>query len=394
MKYLIVLIILLAATAGSADAYQNDTVFIQGMPKDNNSGSIGLAQTVSAKLQKQLLKAFPCLYVNTNDDIRAVTGFLRTQQLFGTVSDEVMVETTNNLGKHSDAKYLISISTSFNPVVGYRLFAVAWARTQKGPAPFFEEGDLYGSYEAALDAATPLVEQLVKAFVEKASKYYWFNEVCPYKGRVDVTVVTRRKQHNEDTFYSYCNGEDQKGKKSETITAEGKQLWKFKRIGNPDTWGTLEYTMTETYVKEDVDGCHICKSGRKGPWNYKDEVQSNSVATGLDTSTYIKGVSDNKDATINLRFEKNGTYTIVIKAASAEGKKQTTHSTTAEGTCDLVDKRTSQTTTFTEPLEARFEDLTGTVFDKKLSGNKKIVLPTKQNGEENEISIDFELERP
>ncbi|KAF0219484.1 MAG: hypothetical protein FD174_1944 [Geobacteraceae bacterium] len=398
MKRLLCQLIMTFVLVPNVGAYQSDAVFIQELPKRNNSEAVTLGWMASGSLSKKLVKNFPCLHITTTSDKTALVEFMRKQQLVGSGTDQELAAAMDTFGKSTDAKYLVNLSTYYDPMVGYRLDALAWMSGEKSAEPFFSDGETSLTYEGILKGAESLAEQLVVAFVKKSSKQRPNNEVCPFKGRVDVMAITSRKEPKdpvENKFISYCNGQDVPGKTFDSFTVEGKQFWKLNRLGNPDTEGTMEYTLTETTLKEEVDGCHTCKSGRNGHWEYKDELIKRSVAEGLDTSTVKDGKSDNKDATINLHFSNNGTYSINVKAVSKEGYTKTTHTKTAVGTCDLINEKPKfDPEKFTIALEQRFEGFAGTPFDKKLTGKRTIKLPRKDNDEEWELTIDFDLERP
>ncbi|GAM08069.1 hypothetical protein OR1_00339 [Geobacter sp. OR-1] len=393
MKRLVLLLLFMFATVVNAGAYEDDAVFIL-KSADITDDSYFLVDLAHTKILNKLMKSFPCLRIVSQGDINNLVAYARQLELKGDNSG-LDAKIINGVKNVMGAKYLIALVASHDSRTGYRLLISAISMKQKGDTEFFRDGGLFSTLDKAEDELEPLVDKLAKAFVKRTSDSKWDNEVCPFKGRVDVTFTSKRKQHKEDTYYSYCNGDDQQGKKSETITADGKELWKLQRFGNPNTYGTMDYSSTETYMKEEVDGCHVCSSGRKGPWRFKDEVKSSIGVSGLfdSTSSTEAGQYKNKDTTIRLHFSGDGTYEIIVRAVSAEGKKNTTHTTTAEGTCDLLNKRDAQKATFTKSLDKKFGPFNGTVFDKKLTGKQTFNIPKEEIGEENELTIDFELER-
>ena len=421
MTRLFIVFICIAALHEQAFAYQKDVVSIHETTKDTSPAATFLMREAAVAIEDALLKDFPCLKVFTKGETKKALDTLKEKELIGPTGREWIdkanwenldskrqetsyEEETNfqqsiqkkidELGKVSQAKYLIVIVANANPIVSIRITALNVFWTKKSGL-FYVENKLYSSTEEALADIRRIADELVKAFVETASQEKWSNEVCPFKGNLEIKVVTQRKQQKEETFVDYCNGQNHAGRKKESLTGEGNQVWKLQRYGNPDTTGTMEGTMSEKIVREEITGCHECGSGRKGSWLFNDETETTCSVSGLDTSTYIKGESDNKDATVRLHFAKDGTYKVSVRAVSTEGIKYVTKSTTASGICDnLNGKPKKDKQPIAIPLEQQFGPFTGTVRDKRLK-DKQVVKPGKgQTDEVSEYSIQFEFTRP
>lgn len=421
MKRLSMVLVCMAILHGQAFAYLNDVVAIHESTKDKSPQAAFMMREAAIAIEDALFKDFPCLKISTTGETKKALDALKEKELIGPMgrqwidaanSDNTnpLDRTTNQedeaffresiqkkiaeLGKRSQSKYLILIRTTATQVVNLRVSAMNNYWTKKS-GYFYQENKIYPSAEAAIADIGRIAGDLVKAFVEKASNDKWNNEVCPFKGKVEVRATTQRKQEKKDTFFDYCNGQDQQGSKSESFTGDGKQFWKFERYGNPDTNGTMEGTMSEKIVREETTGCHECGSGRKGAWSFRDETESTGSASGLDTSTYTLGKSDNKDATIRLHFSSDGTYKVSIRAVSNEGTKYVTRTTTAAGTCDNLNKKPkSEKQPITIPLEQQFGPFSGTVRDKRLKDKRVLVIDNKRTEETTEYTIEFDLKRP
>ena len=404
-----------------AFAYRKDVVSIHETTKDTSPAATFLMSEAAVAIEDALLKDFPCLKVFTKGGTKKALDTLKEKELIGPTGrewidkanwddlDSKRQETSyeeetffqqsiqkkiDELGKVSQAKYMIVIVANANPIVSIRVTAlnVFW---KKKSGLFYVENKIYSSTEGAIADIKRIADELVKAFVETASQEKWNNEVCPFKGNLEIKVVTQRKQQNEDTFVDYCNGQNHVGRKTETLTGEGKQVWKLQRLGNPDTTGTMEGTMSEKIVREEITGCHECGSGRKGSWLFNDETETTASVSGLDTSTFIKGESDNKDATVRLHFAKDGTYKVSVRAVSTEGTKYVTRSTTASGICDNLNSKPKKgKQPIAIPLEQQFGPFTGTVRDRRLKDKQVLVLGKEKTDEVAEYTIEFELERP
>lgn len=414
MKTFFSVIIVLIALAGQADAFLSDTVSIYGKmgkytkkQSDDPKANAWLEQ-VLLSVKNKLKKDYPCLRIYTNSDLKKELQKLREQQLVGpggsveesnkmTQEDEMRHEekiqdSINELGKVDQAKYKIVIDARPDPLVSINVIAVNILQ-KKGE--FYRENRIYPSVSKALSDVERIADELADAFVNNASRDKWNNEVCPFKGDVEVNVLTKRRQKQEQLTFDYCNGIEHEGKKVESFTGDGSQIWKLKRFGNPDTEGTMEAATNEKILREEITGCHECASGRKGTWNFKDEIETAVTAKGLDTSTYRKGVSNNKDATIKLHFSPDGTYKVAIKAVSTESTKYSTHTTTAIGTCDNLNKKPKlEKQPLTIPLDRSFGPYTGTVRDKRLKEKQKIEIKDERTEEVTTYTIEFDLSRP
>lgn len=395
MRSLLAFLMVLSMPIGHVMAYQDDMVVVDISPKDSSVEAQALAETFSNTIQNAIVRAFPCLGTFTRSDINGFLEFQRhqqVQQLLGVRFDEGLLKGQEKISKFADAKYVIVGGAKTHLARTYSLSVAAIKRDMNRDF-FFTEGKIFASYEAAASAIEPWTKQLLEAFVKKATKERFENEVCPYKGPVEVIALVERKKQEKDTFAEYCNGGDQQGWTSQTVTSNGKQVWKLRRFGNPQTDGTADYSLSEETIREESNGCYRCKSGRKGGRTSKDQRLTVSSASGLSYSSFKPGEgSDNKDATIRLHFFGDGTYKVFVRATTAEGHRRRTHRVTSEGTCDLVNTHESETTVFTEPLEMSFGPFNGSVTDPKLSGKKTQVVK-KDNGESTEYAISFELER-
>ncbi len=424
MKTLVLIFLLFVAGHGEALAYQNDVLNIHETTGENSPEAKLLMRDAAVAIEDALLKDFPCLKIFTKSQTQKALDALKQKEFMGpsggewiaganasdadsqerytTAEEEERFQASlrkkmDEFNKMGDAKYIVTIMTTAKPVVIVRVNAVNKFWTKRSGL-FYQENKVYPTTGAAIADIKRIADELAKAFVEEGSNDKGLNnEVCPFKGNVEVRAKTKRNEQREETFTDYCNGQDHQGRKTETVTVDGKHVWKFQRNGNPDTDGTMEGNITEKIVREEITGCHECASGRKGEWSFRDETESAGSVSGLDTSTWSMktGTSDNKDATIRLHFSKNGTYKVSVRAVSREGTEYVTKTTTAVGACDNLDKKPKTgKQPLTIPLERQFGPFTGTVRDKRLKDKQVLVISNKENEEVTEFEIEFDLKRP
>ncbi|MFH1981578.1 MAG: hypothetical protein ABIL58_07035 [Pseudomonadota bacterium] len=459
-KLLILLVILLsAAVHEDASAYLNDVVHISetdydSLPqnvrkpssrakqnqepppsadnqkrekKESSPEVTWLLKETAGEIKSALAKDFPCLKIFTTGETKKALAALKRMEFVGpkgekwlqdakyrdimdrheytTAEEEAafqksLQEKLDEFQTLSDAKYNVFVVASVNKLIGVNLRVRAlskfWA---KRSGVFYEENKIYPSVEKALADTRRITGELVDAFVSNASdEKSEDNEVCPFRGKVEVKAITKRKQAQEDTYSEYCNGGDRQSRKSQSATSEGDYRWQFNRLGNPDTDGTMKGTVTAKFVYEEVSGCYQCSSGKKGSQSVKSETGLTGAVEGLDTSTWsMKAAkSDNKDATIRLHFSKNGTYKVSVRAVSKEGTKKFTKTVTANGVCAIPnEKPKTEKQTFSMPLERQFGPFSGTVRDKRLKDKQTLSVRTDDLKDEvTEFTIDFDLMRP
>lgn len=460
MKKLLTLLVILISAALHEDAiaYRNDVVFISETNYDNLPKNVSkprgnakqkqepppssnnnkekkedppevawLLSETAGEIKKALAKDFPCLKISTTGETKKALADLKRMEFLGPKGEQWLKDakyrdildrsesTTaeeeeafqNSLREKmdgfqalSDAKYTVFVVVSMNKAFGVNVKVRALSRFwTKRSGVFYEENEIYPTVEKALTDTRRIAGELVDAFVSNASdEKSEDNEVCPFKGKVEVKVTTKRKQEQEDAYSEYCNGGDHSGRKTQSATTDGDYLWQFNRLGNPDTDGTMKGTLTGKFIYKEESGCYQCSSGEKGFESIDSETEVTGAVEGLDTSTWSMktGKSDNKDATIRLHFSKNGTYKVSVRAVSKEGTKKFTKTVTASGVCAIPsEKPKTEKQAFTMPLERQFGPFTGTVRDRKLKEKQTLPISTDDLKDEvTEFTIDFNLERP
>lgn len=394
--------------------------------KESSPEVTWLLKETAGEIKSALAKDFPCLKIFTTGETKKSLAELKRMEFVGpkgeqwlkdakyrdildrqefTTAEEEeafqksLQEKMDVFNKAGDAKYAITVVATVNKlIVNLRVRALSKFWTKRSGV-FYEENKIYPTVDKALADTRRIAGELVDAFINNASdEKTKNNEVCPFKGKVEVKAITRRKQQQEDTWPEYCNGQDHQGRKTQSATTDAEYLWQFNRFGNPDTNGSMKGSMAGKFVYEEESGCYPCKSGKTGFESIRSETEVTGALEGLDTSTWSlkAGKSDNKDATIRLHFAKNGTYKVSVRAVSKEGTKKLTKTITANGACDIPnEKPKTENQSFTMPLEQQFGPFTGTVRDRRLKDKQVLVVASDDLKDEvTEYTIEFDLERP
>jgi hypothetical protein len=394
--------------------------------KESSPEVTWLLKETAGEIKSALAKDFPCLKIFTSGEIKKALAELKRMEFVGPKGEQWLQDAKNRdimdrlefttaeeedafrkslsekmdaLNKSGDAKYNVFVVATVNKlIVNLRVRAVSKFWTKRSGV-FYEENKIYPTVDKALADTRRIASELADAFVENAANEpVKNNEVCPFKGTVEVKAITRRKQQQEDTWPEYCNGQDHQGRKTQSATTDAEYLWKFNRFGNPDTNGTMKGSVAGKFVYEEESGCYPCTSGKTGFESIRSETVLTGALEGLDTSTWTmaKGKSDNKDATIRLHFSKNGTYKVSVRAVSKEGTKKFTKTIATNGVCEIPnEKPKTENQSFTMPLEQQFGPFTGTVRDKRLKDKQVLVVSSEEIPDEvTEFTLEFDLERP
>lgn len=398
MRRLILLTLaLLLFFAGHAGAYTRGRVYIHSQLESDTDEGAALQQTLLGNLGGKLVRHYTCLDVLDSLGFKEMIGFIRAQQLIG-VDDAKVGTEMDGIEGMMDMRYLILVNVTVMKDTNFYKFNVIAKNKKKAGFPFYTDSTIYRSYAAALAAIDNVTEELIKGFTKYLSdeRESVGGEICAMKGPVTVTVETERTEEPPDeTLYKYCNGGDHLWKKSAYLKATNKETWKLDRYGIPDTRGTMEGLYHEEAAVEEIDGCHGCSnSGRRAEWHYSKKSEATRTVSGLSDKSAGEN-SDNRDATVKLHFQDDGTYNLTVAATSAKGKMLSMSEESAEGSCDVMHKKQpGLTSTFTRPLEYTFGGFRGTPYDTRLKDTKTLVFEDKEKGEKTTVTVDFDLSRP
>ncbi len=238
------------------------------------------------------------------------------------------------------------------------------------------------------------------------------DEICPFKGKVTVTLNSHREQNEKEQHPVYCNGNDQQFIRSRTLTKSSKNRWDLQRNGKPDTSGNMNLSIIERDEENEENGCYRCPSGREGRRTSKKVTSIRSSLGGISSVSIDPNApkvfeSLNRDATVKLVFNKNGTYMVKVRAVSEFGKYEGSITEVATGTCDVknstkslsdndvIEDSITRKKPFVRavPLNGTWGPFPGSPKDKKLSGKKENKHDLPDIHETGSETIEFDLSR-
>jgi len=395
MRNILLLALCMLFASGSAAAYVEDKLMVAS-ESSNTSEAKNVANTYVQTIAKNMGNRFRCLKVLTMDEITAMIGWARKQQLIGTAEEQQIQ--LKDIGDAMGVKYIIRVNVLHqqgNPTTTIALKAL----NNKNQTGIYNDTQIFSSPEAAWDGANVMFDRLVRGFSEHLSMQKGgYGEICPFTGRVDVYREVNRDRHEKKSQDLYCKGMDMAGHELEKYSATLREVWSLERFGNPDTRGSVEATFLEETVSEEINPCYVCGPDEIGRWVWNRTATVSGAVNGLSDKSTGESIK-NKDATVRLHFKKDGTYTVTVKAASNAGKQTKTVKESAVGLCNTFTRNEPpESAGLKLGFEYTFGPFAGTPFDKKLAQQLEVKVPPQEVAldmkEETILRIDFALERP
>lgn len=394
MKNILLVLLCMLFTAGSATAYVEDKAMVLS-EWDGDADANNLAAAYEMLLATKMGNRFPCLVLIRMNDIAAQIGWARMQQLVGTPEEKQI--NLKNIGDAMGVKYLIKVTASHmkdNPRTWINIRVLNNLK-QTG---IYNDMRQFSSPSEAADGVDEMIDRLEKGFAEHLSMQKdGYGEICPFTGRVDVYREVKRDRYEKKSQDLYCKGMDMEGHELEKYSATLQEVWSLERFGNPDTRGGVDATFLEETVSEEVNPCYVCGPDEIARWVWNRTATVSGAINGLSDKSAGESIK-NKDATIRLHFTKDGTYTVTVKAASNVGKQTKTVKESAVGLCNTFTRNEPQESAGPKlGLEYTFGPFAGTPFDTKLAQQLEVKVPPQEVAldmkEETILRIDFELER-
>jgi hypothetical protein len=273
----------------------------------------------------ELKNSFPCAEIRFDSDIHELLAHEYRKALLGTEDDANL----KKIAESAECDYLISLTVSvYNNQAIIRAVCID-KKQAKTMAMALESG---ANGDAGLDA----MERVAKKLVKQIEHY----EICRFKGKVQLKVVTHLKKDEKEGYNVYCNEKDGIFKKTTSVDNYAEQNWDLEKVGLNAASGTVTYSINEKTVIDEENGCYRCPSGREGGRTYHNKTIATGKIEGLSKQVVIEGIAMPPivDTRISLTFMDDDTYYIRIKATSEWGEKVITSEEKAEGTCDNINK--------------------------------------------------------
>ena len=325
----------------------------------------------------ELKNSFPCAEITFDSDIHELLAFEYCKALLGTEDDASLKRIAEQLG----CDYLISLIVTIDNNKA-TIMAVCIDNKQAKTMAMALESAAYG--DAGLDAMKRIAKKLVKQI-----EHY---EICRFKGKVQLKVVTHLKKDEKEEYNVYCNEKDGIFKKTTSVDNYAEQNWDLEKVGLDAASGTVTYIINEETVIEEENGCYRCPSGREGGRAYHNKTIATGKIEGLSKQVVIEGIAMPPilDTRISLTFLDDDTYYIRIEAASELGIKSITSEEKAEGTCDNINKPGIRSEDFLNTnLREVFGPFPGKAIDKTLNMTKewKVIDPVTKEEKINTLTI-------
>jgi hypothetical protein len=356
---------------------QHPVLFLRHVGSDRDDPA--LTGRFLTSLQAGIEKEFPCARVWNQAQVSDLMERERRCQLQGgawDTGDCGGLKTVKDI--YCGSEYLVATESATGPL---GLFYTATLRDVRKV-----EIIARSSQHAERDAG-PAVDALVKDFVHKLARY----QLCPYTGIVKMTVSEKTTRNVEEGYGVYCNGDDQRYSRTERDETNANTRWRVEKKsehGRRYAEGTVEHDeLAESSFREE-DPCHACAGGRKGP-----ETRTRKSVASARVGEHGSGTAGTA-ATVELGFEEDGTFRVVMLAQSEVGQKTSRVEEHAEGTCTrLVDtvKRDPPTTLKLGIGGQGVGPFKGSPHDKVLTGADRRV--EKIPDGERVVEIEFSLRR-
>jgi hypothetical protein len=131
--------------------------------------------------------------------------------------------------------------------------------------------------------------------------------------------------------------------KQANSTKRSTAIWTLEKQQKEAADGTVNYTMAELTETEETDECYQCAPMITGARNYTAKAEATLKIKGKVSKKSIRENENVPDAYIRIKFLEDGTYLLLVKAASEAGDLQTLKEEKASGDCQIFSKPTEKT---------------------------------------------------
>lgn len=259
------------------------------------------------------------------------------------------------------------------------------------PAKVVGEASLLGR---GMDVAA-VAKEVAGKLVEDLSA----NEFCPFKGTLTIDQTDKQevteKVETPVVMYDPVRKQMCTGTSTSTFTRteEMKTHWEIQRVGKGASVAGLQSELTEFTEEKEENDCYTCASGRVGGRIWNRTTIKRFAADSVSAQSPVAEGNTN-DARIEIQFQDDSTYVLLVKATSEFEKNCTiTIRETAKGTCDSKDERQTMETSNSLFLKSKLGPFKGTNKDTELSGSGTVQLPVTTEGEHSELVYSFRFSR-
>ncbi len=380
MKKQILIIILLLIAVIKIPAEVKPNFFIVMKSSDDTDGlrAKAILFALEAGITQRLRKDYTCAEYLTSESVANSLKLERTRELLGSGDPNIL----QKIGEALGCDYLIVLeakiwkgSTSISAFCLDNRKVQALSRAF-GTAPY---GD------AAIDAVGKVTNQLFNGLKTI--------EICPFKGTIDITIISEKDTTEVETYDVYCNNSDQTYRKEEYTNIHTASTWNLEKKNLHWTDGDMSFHEEEYYTLTEENGCYKCKSGREGGRTLKIKRSYTVDGRGVSHESVRNGKKQ-LDTRSELIFYEDSTYSLHVQGTSKPSNANEKNVISAEGTCDNI---SPQNKTIKKevavPLNLILGPFKGCALNKILKHKNTIKTVDPDTHEKETISYEFNLEK-
>ena len=345
----------------------------------------GIPTYFSTLLNDYLTEKYSCATLLTSTDVGTMLDQERQRELLAFGSDETIKSISEALG----VNYLVTLEVSV--VAGDNFIVTSTIIPMRTKPPFpIVRASAYSNYSRkSFDNIDANLSEVAKKIVDGLKKI----EICPFKGFINIKIVSTTKDKKKEEYPVYCNKTDGMYRKTTTIDNYSENDWKIEKTGKNFAKGDVKFSLSEETTIEEENSCFECSPTKQGPRTYYDKTTTFANVQGLSNESESYGIKVD-DASVEITFLDNDTYTIRVKAASKQGEKKTKKEVHAEGVCNnITNKPETITNKLDEGINEIFGPFKGNAQDKVLSEKETIKKIDNDSKEESTITYEFNLKR-
>ena len=386
---LIILFLGLCITSVAKD--KKKKILIEFIINDNNckNGSVdGEVSLLKSDLAELLEKELPCFDILFRSDIQALLGNQRDRALLGNPDDAAVEEM---LRQFSNFDYIMVFNLScFNDKVTISGSKFSSRNVAKVENKYTKTGT---------SDNVEFIDNYAKAFIDDLM----YSEPCPYKGEIKIEDLESKSVDSSYTKNILCGDLANNKGTEEHVYKEIRNvnrkisLNKIKRL---EAEGTFTSDMTnDIYSKYVNNDCYVCvmdgtdatvkttgdfssEETQKLQWNIS------GIASFQDSDKYTKA------SEVELHFERNGTYTVEVKALSEYGAFSGSKIEKTNSTCAGQNSKKDEISyKINDIFKYSLGPFKGTPYDKTLKENGSTNYNDNVNKEKHNISYEFNFSR-
>jgi hypothetical protein len=378
-KCFIIITFLLAFNAMVAQS-SGPRIYISTYVECDSVRKSGVSQKMSFFEENTAIKlseVYDCAAIKTSYEVKLALDQVRTIQLISDKDTQGMIK---EIGSSLVCDYLVNLKI----VIKENTAIVSAAFLDNKNINAMSRATVITSFETVNKGTyDDIAEQLIEGL-----KTY---EICPYKGTIDINIVSTKKDKQTEEYSVYCNQGDGIYRKTTTLDNYSENNWAIEKTNKNAARGNVRFSLSEETKIEEDNSCYECSPGKQGPRTYLEKTTTYADIQGLSNESESYGIKVD-DARVYITFFENGTYTIRVKAASRQGEKKSRKEVIAQGVCHNINEKPEPINSkVDEGINEIFGPFTGNAQDKVLAEKDAIKKIDPVTNEESVIEYEFNL---